>query len=95
LHIATFTSLSILFDPLIVYSTWKIFGKHAMIAQLVFMFAVVKTVKLIGLFKRNPMDIIYYPTSVLFGYFHGLIKLWALCTLKIVSHVPPPRLDDF
>lgn len=36
------------------------------------------------------MDIMYYPTSVLFGYFHGLIKLWALCTLRIVSHMSLP-----
>lgn len=61
-----------------------------MVAQLIFMFGVVKTVKLIGLFKRNPVDIFYYPTSVLFGYFHGLIKIWALFTLRIVSHVPIP-----
>ncbi|KUJ08688.1 glycosyltransferase family 2 protein [Mollisia scopiformis] len=85
LHIATFTSLSIIFDPLIVYLTCKVFGWNAMIAQLIFMFVVVKTVKLVGLFKRNPMDIVYYPTSVVFGYFHGLIKLWALFTLRITS----------
>lgn len=85
LHIATFTSLSIIFDPVILGLTYYLFGKQAMIAQLVFMFGIVKTVKLIGLFKRNPADIMYYPTSILFGYFHGLIKLWALCTLRITS----------
>jgi len=49
------------------------------------MFAFTKVVKLVGLFVRNPSDIMFLPASILFGYFHGLIKLYALFTLKMVS----------
>lgn len=57
------------------------------------MFAFTKVVKLVGLFKRDPSDIMYLPVSIVFGYFHGLIKLYALATLKMVSHfLPPPSL---
>lgn len=48
------------------------------------MFAFTKVVKLIGLFRRNPSDIIFLPLSIAFGYFHGLIKLYALFTLNMV-----------
>lgn len=48
------------------------------------MFGFTKVVKLMGLFLRNPTDIIYLPVSILFGYFHGLIKLYALITLNMV-----------
>ena len=49
------------------------------------MFAFTKVVKLIGLFLRNPSDVIYLPLSIVFGYFHGLIKLYALLTLNMVG----------
>lgn len=49
------------------------------------MFAFTKVVKLMGLFLRNPSDIIFLPVSIVFGYFHGLIKLYALFTLQVVS----------
>lgn len=50
------------------------------------MFCFTKVVKLVGLFRKNPSDIVYLPVSILFGYFHGLIKLYALFTLKHVSY---------
>jgi hypothetical protein len=93
LHIATFTSLSFAFDPLIIYLTFMASkglpgsGQYyAVVAQLVFM-AWTKIIKLIGLFIREPTDIIFLPVSVLFGYFHGGIKLWALFTLRMVCRV--------
>jgi hypothetical protein len=57
------------------------------------MFGLTKVVKLAGLFRRNPSDIVFLPVSILFGYFHGLIKLWALFTLKQVCYesLPPTR----
>lgn len=44
-----------------------------------------KTVKLWGHFFRYPVDIMFIPVYVAFGYFHGLIKLWGLFTLSEVS----------
>jgi hypothetical protein len=85
LHLATFTSLSFVFDPWILTASYVIYGWSGLCLQTIFMFALVKTVKLWGLWRRNPIDVIYYPTSVLFGWFHGTIKLWALATLRITS----------
>lgn len=53
-------------------------------AHFVFMFGFTKTVKLMGLFLREPADVVFLPVSIAFGYFHGLIKLYALCTLNMV-----------
>jgi len=91
LHIATFTSLSFAFDPLIIFLTFKATANwppnyqfYAVLAQLIWM-SITKFVKLIGLFVREPLDLIFLPVSVLFGYFHGFIKLYALFTLRHTS----------
>lgn len=90
LHLATFTSLSFAFDPFIIFCTVKAaqdlpgkWPQSLLIAQLLFM-ALIKVIKLIGLFVREPFDIIFLPVSVIFGYFHGLIKLYAFFTLRMV-----------
>ncbi|KAF4125062.1 Glycosyl transferase family 2 [Geosmithia morbida] len=93
LHIATFTSLAFLFDPLLLFSCWYATADwsssanrvYAVWAQFIFMFAFTKVVKLVGLFRRNPADMIFLPVSIIFGYFHGFIKLYALFTLNMTS----------
>lgn len=94
LHIATFSSLSVAFDPLIIYLTmmatqnWTLENqKIALGLQLSFMFFS-KVIKLVGLFMREPSDLIFLPVSIIFGYFHGFIKLYAMITLRMVSHAP-------
>ncbi|RDW87811.1 glycosyltransferase family 2 protein [Coleophoma crateriformis] len=91
LHIATFTSLAFLLDPAILWVTYQATQtwspeaqRTAMLVQFLFMCAS-KVVKLVGLFVREPSDILFLPVSILFGYFHGLIKLWALFTLRVTS----------
>ena len=91
LHIATFTSLAFAIDPLLLFSCWWATAdwdmqhrRQAFWAQFIFMFGFTKVVKLMGLFMRNPGDIVFLPLSILFGYFHGLIKLHALFTLNMV-----------
>ncbi|KAK7223643.1 hypothetical protein V2G26_011646 [Clonostachys chloroleuca] len=61
LHIATFTSLAFISDPLLLVSCWYATAnwdlqnrQYAFWAQFVFMFAFTKVVKLMGLFIRNP-----------------------------------------
>ncbi|GAB1319524.1 Type 2 glycosyltransferase [Madurella fahalii] len=92
LHLATFTSLAFITDPLLLLSCW--WGaadwaprvRYALLGgELVFMFCFAKVVKLVGLFRKNPRDIVFLPVSIIFGYFHGLIKLYALFTLKQTS----------
>lgn len=94
LHVATFTSLAFVMDPLIMYALWEGSANWNPTARLytwwanfVFVFVFTKTVKLWGLFKRNPTDILFLPLSIIFGYFHGLIKLYALFTLNMVGHI--------
>lgn len=45
----------------------------------------IKVIKLIGLFRREPFDIIFLPLSIMFGYFHGFIKIYAGLTHRMVS----------
>jgi hypothetical protein len=78
-------------DPLLLLACWKAtvgwdqaHREYAFWAQFAFMFGFTKVVKLVGLFVRNPSDLVYLPVSIVFGYFHGLIKLWALVTLNVV-----------
>lgn len=45
-----------------------------------------KIIKLLGHFIRYPVDFVFLPLSILFGYFHGLvIKPYAMMTLDVVS----------
>ncbi|CAM1504490.1 Fc.00g020810.m01.CDS01 [Cosmosporella sp. VM-42] len=92
LHIATFTSLAFAMDPLLLASCWWATAdwelqnrKYAFWAQFIYMFAFTKVVKLMGLFLRNPSDFIFLPVSIIFGYFHGLVKIYALVTLNMTS----------
>lgn len=51
------------------------------------MFGFTKIIKLTGLLLQNPTDFIYIPISIIFGWFHGLIKIYALLTLHEESDV--------
>ena len=44
-----------------------------------------KFIKLITHFLRYPVDVLFWPVSILFGWFHGAIKYYALATLSEVS----------
>jgi hypothetical protein len=80
-------------DPLLLASCWwataewQVQHRHcAFWTQFVFMFGFTKVVKLTGLLLRNPSNIIFIPVSIVFGYFHSLIKIYALFTLNVVSN---------
>ncbi len=99
LHIATFTSLAFVTDPLIIYSCWWAteglpaeYRYFLVGLELAWMFVFTKVVKLVGLFRKNPSDILFLPVSIVFGWFHGWIKLYALFTLKMVSPLPQRRI---
>jgi hypothetical protein len=44
-----------------------------------------KFIKLLGHYIRYPVDLLLLPVSILFGYFHGGIKMYAVMTLNVVS----------
>ncbi|PTU22216.1 hypothetical protein P175DRAFT_0501071 [Aspergillus ochraceoroseus IBT 24754] len=53
-----------------------------------------------GHYIRYPVDMLLLPVSILFGYFHGGIKMYAVLTLSVVCYksrsflhlIPPPNL---
>lgn len=52
-----------------------------------------KIVKPFPLFWRNPRDLTYLPGYLLFGYYHSLIKLYALCTFYVTAWGSRPGVD--
>jgi hypothetical protein len=54
---------------------WSLFVSH---------YVFTKTIKLIPHLLRNPGDVRFVPVSVLFGYFHNLIKLYGCITVTEV-----------
>jgi hypothetical protein len=45
----------------------------------------VKVTKLVPHFYRHPGDLCFIPLTLVFGYFHGLIKYYSLLTIKNVG----------
>ena len=90
-HLTTLTAWALPNDLLMVYLLWRATEYsspetrlHAMQALILWML-LTKWIKLIGHYIRYPIDIIFLPLSILFGYFHGLLKLYAMFTLDAVS----------
>ena len=44
-----------------------------------------KFIKLLGHYIRYPVDFVFLPISIIFGYLHGLIKAKAMLSLNVVS----------
>lgn len=90
LHIATL-SHSLANDPLLGFllhhSTTDWDPSHRLLSFRIFFawLLFTKVVKLLPHFARYPGDICFLPVTILFGYCHGFIKLYALFTLYVVS----------
>lgn len=56
-----------------------------------------KFIKLVGHYIRYPADFLLLPVSIIFGYLHGLIKVYAMLSLNVVRRnlhlVAPYRID--
>lgn len=90
-HLTTLSPPALLGDLLLVLlchkatESWKPESAAlAMRSLWVWMF-VSKFIKLLGHYIRYPVDILLLPVSILFGYFHGIIKVYAVLTLNVVS----------
>lgn len=90
-HLTTLTAWALPNDILMVYLLWKTTESWpgnvrfwALVALGVWMW-MTKWIKLLGHYIRYPVDVIFLPLSILFGYFHGLLKLYAMFTLDVVS----------
>jgi hypothetical protein len=91
MHLTTLSPPALLGDMLLVFlchkatETWdRESHARAMYALLCWM-AISKFVKLLGHYIRYPVDLILIPVSILFGYFHGAIKIYAVVSLNVVS----------
>lgn len=96
LHLATFNPPALIMDPLLYYllyhSTNEVqfllpqvpMSLPAILALFTLWLLFTKIVKLLPYFWRYPMDLKFFPALIAFGYFFGLIKLYALLTLHKV-----------
>lgn len=90
-HLTTLSPPALLGDLLLVWLCHKatapygeLLHDRAMTALYVWMFTS-KWIKLLGHYIRYPVDVFLLPVSILFGYFHGAIKMYAVMTLNVVS----------
>ncbi|KAF3920693.1 hypothetical protein ABW21_db0209047 [Orbilia brochopaga] len=99
LHMATFNPPALISDFGLLYLLYKAtafdkdFQTNCMIAQGLWMLCT-KVVKLLPHFWRYPEDLCYLPISILFGYFHGFIKYYALFTLNETAWGSRDGVDD-
>ena len=63
---------------------WPVEQARAAIYALAAWMIFSKFIKLITHFIRYPVDVFLWPVSILFGWFHGLIKFYAVVTLSVV-----------
>ena len=81
-YLTTLTHWALLWDIGLLYYCPKepwVFG------PVVALMVISKWIKFVGHFLRHPVDVLLLPISVVFGYLHGSIKLYAACTLHVVS----------
>lgn len=90
-HLTTLSPPALLGDCLLIYlchkATESLDGDihwWAMRALGIWMF-ISKFIKLLGHYRRYPADFLLLPVSILFGYFHGAIKIYAAVTLNVTA----------
>ncbi|MCJ1479546.1 hypothetical protein MMC13_008232 [Lambiella insularis] len=81
-HLTTLTHWALLWDVGLLYYCPK---EPLAIASVIALMCISKWIKFVGHFLRHPVDVLLLPLLVLFGYFHGVIKLYAACTLHVTA----------
>lgn len=94
MHLTTLSPPALIGDALLVYlcyqatASWDPHSRLVVWSIFASWMFVSKFIKLLGHYIRYPIDFLFLPLSILFGYFHGLIKLYAMLTLNVVSSNP-------
>ncbi|KAK8187573.1 putative polysaccharide synthase Cps1 [Phyllosticta capitalensis] len=98
----TLTAWALPYDLCLFYS-WHLAAQSERLSQPVFVAGVAllaawvvltKCTKLMPHFVRHPEDVVLLlPVVVMFGYVHGLIKLWGLVTLNATTWGSRPAAD--
>lgn len=89
-HLTTISHWAIAWDALLVYmyfkstELWDHDSRTSGLVVLACWMFISKFIKLLGHYIRYPADFFLLPVSVLFGYFHGLIKGYAMLSLNVV-----------
>lgn len=89
-HLTTLSPPALLGDLLLVWLCHRATGSwgeslhDSSMTALYFWIFTSKWIKLLGHYLRYPVDVLLLPVSVLFGYFHGAIKMYAVMTLNVV-----------
>jgi hypothetical protein len=96
-HLTTLSPAAFVGDVALVWLLWvgtsewpveqSAFAMRSLLCWMLFS----KLIKLITHFVRYPVDILLWPVSILFGWFHGIIKFYAMVTLNEVrAALHPP-----
>ncbi|KAK2745184.1 hypothetical protein FQN55_006308 [Onygenales sp. PD_40] len=64
---------------------WDEDSRNFLLHSLYVWMFVSKFIKLLGHYIRYPVDFVLLPVSIFFGYFHGLVKLYAACSLSVTT----------
>ena len=91
LHLTTYNPPSFILDPTLAYWLYhgldaaqpNAFGISPSMGLAIFgiWLLLTKTVKLWPYFLKYPADLVFLPAQLIFGYLHGLIKIYTLLTL--------------
>ncbi|KAI9875076.1 MAG: hypothetical protein M1830_008968, partial [Pleopsidium flavum] len=88
-HLTTLSPPAFIGDAMLVYTCYKTVQDWdtqcgcVAFGTLGLWMCVSKFVKLLGHYIRYPIDFLFLPLSILFGYFHGFIKVYAMITLNV------------
>ncbi|OJJ48071.1 hypothetical protein ASPZODRAFT_1507223 [Penicilliopsis zonata CBS 506.65] len=100
-HLTTLSPPALLGDLLLVIlchkatATWDA-ESHLLAMQSLYTWMFIsKWIKLVGHYIRYPVDVLYLPVSILFGYFHGIIKMYAVLTLNVTAWGSREGADDY
>ncbi|KAI9818275.1 MAG: hypothetical protein M1826_001419 [Phylliscum demangeonii] len=91
LHLATLSPPALIGDGLLVAlcykatEAWPPRVQTSAVGLLLAWLVLTKALKVLGHFIRYPVDVLLLPVSILFGYCHGAIKIYAGLTLNVVS----------
>ncbi|KAJ5128422.1 hypothetical protein N7448_002141 [Penicillium atrosanguineum] len=100
-HLTTLSPPALLGDLLLVWLCHKatvswgdVLHDRAMTSLYLWIFSS-KWIKLLGHYIRYPVDVFLMPVSILFGYFHGAIKMYAVMTLNVTTWGSRDGADDY
>ncbi|KAF7506273.1 hypothetical protein GJ744_012081 [Endocarpon pusillum] len=90
-HLTTLSPPAFIGDGALIWLLWKAGQtwpeeqKHLAIYSLLVWMFISKFSKNLGHYIRYPSDTALLPVSIFFGWFHGLIKLYAMVTLDVTA----------